>query len=73
MTKKRVEYSESFKAEAITKVKENDDNVSLTAKELGIPMQTLAKWQKKVYSVFDNRGHYTPPDMNIVKPSLKSC
>ena len=71
MTKKRTEYSESFKAEAIAKVKESDDNVSLTAKELGIPMQTLAEWQK-VYSVFDNRGHYTP-DMNIVKPSLKSC
>ena len=46
MTKKRTEYSESFKAEAIAKVKENDDNVSLTAKELGIPMQTLAEWQK---------------------------
>jgi transposase-like protein len=51
MTKKRVEYSESFKAEAITKVKENDDNVSLTAKELGIPMQTLAKWQKSLFRI----------------------
>ena len=51
MTKKRVEYSETFKAEAITKVKENDDNVSLTAKELGIPMQTLAKWQKSLFHI----------------------
>ena len=51
MTKKRVEYSESFKAEAITKVKENDDNVSLTAKELGIPMQTLAIWQKSLFHI----------------------
>ena len=51
MTKKRVKYSESFKAEAITKVKENDDNVSLTAKELGIPMQTLAKWQKSLFRI----------------------
>ena len=51
MTKKRVEYSESFKAEAIAKVKENDDNVSLTAKELGIPMQTLAKWQKSLFHI----------------------
>lgn len=50
MTKKRVEYSESFKAEAIVKVKvkENNGNISQTAKELGIPMNTLANWHKKV-------------------------
>ena len=42
MTKKRTEYSESFKAEAIAKIKENKDNISQTAKELGIPMNTLA-------------------------------
>lgn len=47
MSKKKTEYSETFKAEAIAKVKENDDNVSLTAKELGISMQTLVNWQKK--------------------------
>ena len=49
MTKKRVEYSESFKAEAIVKVKvkENNGNISQTAKELGIPMNTLANWHKK--------------------------
>ena len=46
MTKKRTEYSESFKAEAIAKIKENNNNVSLTAKELGIPMQTLANWRR---------------------------
>ena len=44
MSKKRVEYSESFKAEAIAKVKENNGNISQTAKELGIPMNTLANW-----------------------------
>ena len=42
MTKKRTEYSERFKAEAIVKVKENQGNISQTAKELGIPMNTLA-------------------------------
>ena len=51
MTKKRTEYSESFKAEAIIKVKENQGNISQTAKELGIPMNTLANWQRK-----DNGG-----------------
>ena len=47
MTKKTTEYSESLKAEAIAKVKENQDNISQTAKELGIPMNTLANWQRK--------------------------
>ena len=56
MTKKRTEYSESFKAEAIAKVKENDDNVSLTAKELGIPMQTLAKWQKCLFRIREQKS-----------------
>lgn len=54
MTKKRVEYSESFKAEAIVKVKvkvkENNGNISQTAKELVIPMNTLANWHKKAES-----------------------
>ena len=47
MTKKRTEYSESFKAEAIVKAKENQGNISQTAKELGIPMNTLVNWQRK--------------------------
>lgn len=37
MSKKRTEYSATFKAEALAKVKENNDNLSLTAKEFGIP------------------------------------
>ena len=47
MTKKRTEYSESFKAEAIAKIIENKNNISQTAKELGIPMNTLANWHRK--------------------------
>ena len=50
MTKKKTEYSESFKAEAIAKIKENQNNISQTAKELGIPMNTLANWHKKAES-----------------------
>ena len=57
MTKKRTEYSESFKAEAIIKVKENQGNISQTAKELGIPMNTLANWQRK-----DNGGQLKGTD-----------
>ncbi|HJH09291.1 MAG TPA: IS3 family transposase [Psychrobacter pasteurii] len=47
MSKKRVGYSDTFKAEAIAKVKENNGNLSQTAKELGIPMNTLANWHRK--------------------------
>lgn len=40
MTKKRTEYSDTFKAEAVAKLKENNNNVTQTAKELDIPMNT---------------------------------
>ena len=50
MTKKKTEYSESFKAEAIAKIKETQNNISQTAKELGIPMNTLANWHRKAES-----------------------
>ena len=57
MTRKRVEYSDTFKAEAIAKIKENQNNISQTAKELGIPMNTLANWQRKA-----NGGHLKGTD-----------
>ena len=61
MSKNRVEYSESFKAEAIAKVKENNGNISQTAKELGIPMNTLANWHKKAESgVLAGTQNYNP-------------
>ena len=47
MSKKTTEYSDTFKAEAIAKIKENNGNVTQTARELGIPMNTLANWQRK--------------------------
>lgn len=50
MTKKRTEYSDTFKAEAVAKLKENNNNVTQTAKELGIPMNTLKNWQRKANS-----------------------
>ena len=61
MTKKRTEYSESFKAEAIIKVKENQGNISQTAKELGIPMNTLANWHRKAENgVLVGTQNYNP-------------
>ncbi len=61
MSKKRVEYSDTFKAEAIAKVKENNGNISQTAKELGMPMTTLANWHRKAESgVLAGTQSYNP-------------
>ena len=40
MTKKVKTYSAEFKAEAIKKIADNNSNISATAKQLGIAMQT---------------------------------
>lgn len=47
MTKKAKRYSEEFKAEAVKAIENNGGNVSATARRLGLPMQTLANWQRK--------------------------
>ena len=44
MTKKKQSYSTEFKAEAVKKIADNNGNVSATAKQLGIAMQTLSHW-----------------------------
>ncbi len=48
MTKKKQSYSTEFKAEAIKKIADNNGNLSATARQLGIAMQTLSNWQNKV-------------------------
>jgi len=47
MTKKVKRYSEDFKAEAVKAIENNGGKVSATARQLGLPMQTLANWQRK--------------------------
>ncbi|SUD90670.1 Transposase [Psychrobacter phenylpyruvicus] len=47
MTKKVKRYSEEFKAEAVKAIENNGGNISATARQLGLPMQTLANWQRK--------------------------
>ena len=47
MTKKIRTYSTEFKAEAVKKIEDNNCNISATAKQLGIAMQTLSNWQNK--------------------------
>ena len=47
MTKKIRTYSAEFKAEAVKKIAGNNGNISATAKQLGIAMQTLSNWHNK--------------------------
>lgn len=47
MTKKTRTYSTEFKAEDVKKIADNSGNISATAKQLGIAMQTLLNWQNK--------------------------
>ena len=47
MVKKVRTYSDEFKAEAVKKIADNNGNISATAKQLGIAMQTLSNWQNK--------------------------
>ncbi len=47
MTKKVRAYSDEFKAEAVKKIADNNGNISATAKQLGIAMQTLSNWHNK--------------------------
>ena len=47
MTKKIRTYSAAFKAEAVKKIADNNGNISATAKQLGIAMQTLSNWHSK--------------------------
>ena len=80
MSKKRVEYSDTFKAEAIAKVKENNGNISQTAKELGIPMNTLANWHRKAESgVLAGTQNYNSEliaaldEIKDLKKQLRTC
>lgn len=61
MAIKRETYSESFKVEAIKKVDENNGNVSSTAKQLNLPMQTLAHWYRLAKAGrIEGTEHYNP-------------
>jgi len=47
MSKKQKIYTTEFKAEAIKAIDSNNGNVSETARQLGISMQTLSNWYNK--------------------------
>ena len=72
MTKKVRTYSAAFKAAAVKKIADNNGNVSATAKQLGIAMQTLSNWQNKA-----NEGklvgtkQYDPELMAIIEENKR--
>jgi len=47
MSKKQKTYTAEFKVEAIKLIEANQGNVSETARQLGISMQTLSNWNNK--------------------------
>jgi transposase len=72
MVKKIRTYSTEFKAEAVKKITDNNGNVSATAKQLGIAMQTLSNWQNKA-----NQGklagteQYDPQLMTVIEKNKR--
>lgn len=47
MSTTRKTYTDQFKAEAIKQIENNQGNISATARELGISMQTHSNWYNK--------------------------
>ena len=72
MAKKVRTYSDEFKAEAVKKIADNNGNISATAKQLGIAMQTLTNWHNKA-----NKGkligtkEYDPELMAILEENKR--
>lgn len=72
MTKKVRTYSVAFKAEAVKKIVDNNGNVSTTAKQLGIAMQTLSNWQNKANECkLVGTKHYDPELMAIIEENKR--
>lgn len=65
MTKKMQSYSAEFKAEAVKKIADNNGNLSATARQLGIAMQTLSNWHNKAsQGKLKGSEQYNPPISN---------
>ena len=68
MTKKTGTCSTEFKAEAVKKIADNNGNISATAKQLGIAMQTLSNWQNKAnQGKLFSREQYEPELMAVIQ------
>ena len=72
MTKKVRTYSDEFKAEAVKKIADNNGNISATAKQLGIAMQTLSNWQNKAnQGKLKGSEQYDPQFMAVMEENKR--
>ena len=72
MTKKIRTYSKEFKAEAVKKIADNNGNVSATAKQLGIAMQTLSNWQNKAnQGKLEGTEQYDPQLIAVIEENKR--
>ena len=69
MTKKIRTYSAEFKSEAVKKIA---GNISATAKQLGIAMQTLSNWHNKAnQGKLEGTEQYDPQLMAVVEENKR--
>ena len=66
MSKKHKMYTAEFKAEAIKAIEANQGNVSETARQLGISMQTLSNWNTKAKAGTLVGTKQYSPDLNAL-------
>lgn len=72
MSKKQKIYTAEFKAEAIKAIEENKGNVSETARQLGISMQTLSNWYKKAkIGILAGTQQYSPDLVALLEENKK--
>ena len=72
MVKKIRTYSAEFKAEAVKKIADNNGNISATAKQLGIAMQTLSNWHNKAnQGKLEGTEQYDPQLMAVMEENKR--
>ena len=71
MIKKIRTYSAEFKAAAVKKIADNNGNISATAKQLGIAMQTLSNWNNKANKGKLNGTEQYDPDLMTALQEIK--
>ena len=71
MSKKHKMYTAEFKAEAIKAIEANQGNVSETARQLGISMQTLSNWNTKAKAGTLVGTKQYSPDLNALLEEIR--
>ncbi len=73
MSKKQKIYTAEFKAEAIKAIELNQGNVSETARQLGVSMQTLSNWYNKAKAgTLEGTQQYSPDLQLLCSKKIKS-